>query len=69
MRSKAIISEEEYEFAVMRIEKLVDAAPGSEEAAELKLLTRLVREFEEEWMANHRGSSTLIYSRACQFAQ
>lgn len=46
MRSKVNISEEEYEFAVVRIEKLKDAAPGSEEAKELKLLTRLIREFE-----------------------
>lgn len=46
MKNKPIISEEEYEFAVCRLERLTDAAPGSKEAEELKLLTRLVREFE-----------------------
>ncbi|MFD3002669.1 hypothetical protein ACFS7Z_20025 [Pontibacter toksunensis] len=41
-----IISAEEYELAVFRLEKLTDAAPGTEEAKELKVLTRLIAAFE-----------------------
>ena len=49
MGQKTIISAEEYEFAVLRVEKLKGATPGSEEAKELRVLTKLVREFEVKW--------------------
>lgn len=49
MKNKPVISAEEYEFAVCRLEKLIDAEPSSEEAEELKLLTKLIAAFEHGW--------------------
>ena len=46
MREKLIKTQQEYESVASRIEELLDALPGSEEAMELKRLTKLIAEFE-----------------------
>lgn len=60
MKNEPIISAEEYEFAVCRLEKLTDAEPSSEEAEELKLLTRLVAAFERGWATATPKQSKII---------
>ncbi|WP_347157538.1 hypothetical protein [Pontibacter chitinilyticus] len=43
----SITTQERYDFIASRLEQLQNAAPGSAAAKELKLLTKLLVEFEE----------------------
>ncbi|MFD3000452.1 hypothetical protein ACFS7Z_08785 [Pontibacter toksunensis] len=46
MEHKPITTQAEYDKVASRIEQLKDGDPGSEEAEELKLLTKLIVAFE-----------------------
>jgi HTH-type transcriptional regulator/antitoxin HigA len=48
MRAKIIKTKAEYEAALSRIDKLMDAAPDTPEGDELELFSLLVRDYEEE---------------------
>jgi hypothetical protein len=48
MKHEAITTQEQYDEVASRIEELKDVAPGSEEAKELKLLTKLIVQFESK---------------------
>jgi hypothetical protein len=48
MEHEAIVTQEQYDEVASRIEELKDVAPGSEEAKELKLLTKLIVQFESK---------------------
>ncbi len=48
MRAKVIKTKTEYEAALARIEKLMDAAPNTPQGEELELLSLLVHEYEEK---------------------
>jgi HTH-type transcriptional regulator/antitoxin HigA len=48
MDYKVIKTEEEYKRALLRIEHIMDAEPGTNEGDELELLSLLVEKYEEE---------------------
>lgn len=48
MEHKPITTQDEYDAVASRIEQLKDAAVGSEEAEELKLLTKLIVVYESK---------------------
>ncbi len=48
MKAKVIKTEADYEAALSRIEKLMDAAPGTASGDELELLSLLVHDYEEK---------------------
>ena len=48
MSAKIIKTEAEHEAALLRVEALMDAKPGSPEEDELELLSMLVEKYEEE---------------------
>jgi HTH-type transcriptional regulator/antitoxin HigA len=48
MQIKPIHTEKDYEMALSRIEKLMDASPGSSEEDELEILGTLVEAYEEK---------------------
>lgn len=48
MKAKVIKTKAEYEAALGRIEKLMDAAPNTPQGDELDLLSLLVRDYEEK---------------------
>ena len=48
MKAKVIKTKAEYEAALARIEKLMDAAPNSPQGDELDLLSLLVHDYEEK---------------------
>ncbi len=48
MRAKIIRTKPEYEAALARIEKLMDAAPNTPQGDELELLSLLVHDYEEK---------------------
>lgn len=60
MKHKTITSQEQYEAIAVRIEELVNAAPNTEEAKELKRLTRLIAEFESRRGAASPEQSQMI---------
>lgn len=49
MRHCHIATQEQFEAVAARIEQLKDAEPNSEEAKELKRLTRLIRNLKAGW--------------------
>jgi HTH-type transcriptional regulator/antitoxin HigA len=48
MEMKLIKSEKEYQDALNRLEKIIDAKPGSEEGDKLEILSLLIEKYEEE---------------------
>jgi len=48
MKPKALKTQEDYEQALIYVEALMDAEPGSPEEEELELFALLVEEYEEE---------------------
>ena len=48
MKAKIIKTKAEYEAALARIDKLMDAAPNTPQGDELELLSLLVHDYEEK---------------------
>ena len=48
MNIKPIKTEAEYDEALVALESLMDAAPGSEEEEQLELLSLVIEKYEEE---------------------
>jgi HTH-type transcriptional regulator / antitoxin HigA len=49
MKARIIKTEVDYEAALGRVEKLMDAQPGSADFEELELLTLLIEKYEDEY--------------------
>jgi HTH-type transcriptional regulator/antitoxin HigA len=48
MKFKLIKTEEDYEFALQRLEEVFDAKPGTDAADELELLVLLITKYEDD---------------------
>lgn len=48
MKARIIKTEEDYQAALERVDKLMDARPGSAEFEELELFTLLIEKYEDE---------------------
>ena len=55
MEHKPIKTQDEYDAVASRIEQLKDGEAGSEEAEELKLLTKLIVEYESNRQQSKKG--------------
>ena len=68
MREKLINTQQEYDLVATRIEELLDALPGSEEATELKRLTKLIAEFETRNLPFHARLGLLVPKQSASYS-
>jgi HTH-type transcriptional regulator/antitoxin HigA len=61
MKAKVLKTKAEYEAALARIEKLMDATPNTPQGDELELLSFLVHDYEEKTQLTHGGGMQIRF--------
>ena len=57
MKLKPIRTEEDYDIALKRLEKIFDAKPGTNKGDELEVLALLIEDYEDKTLSNRTTRS------------